>query len=475
MDAVNQGLARLAELVKSMTPQARLVATLALVVVAISVAWLFASGTAESETFLMGGELFSTAQLREMEGAFGKAGLQGYEIDGARVRVPRAEQARYMAALAEGGALPPDFGAYLRKAVDGNGFMLYGPRQEAQLKIAIQSELQGVINHFQGIEQSFVQIAEETSRGFPQTKTVTAAVSVIPARNQPLDQRTASAIRWIVASAWGGLKPEGVTVADMSNNTLFAGPLAETPESGASGQFTQIKKQLEHDWQEKIARLLGIPGATVTTNVELAADGRATRSVSVAVSVPRSYFAEVWRQHAPPPQRPADQQAWTAFELAERERIKQAILPLLEGVSDDPAQRSAQVAVTTTYAAPSVAITEPKFEELALAWATKNWQPLGVGLLAITGLLVLRSAIAAAPKTLDTSAELAPAPAPTLQLVADDAPSPYNAMQHNTAQRPAPQAALFPAGNLREELADVVRQDPAAAASVLRTWIGNAS
>ena len=119
-----------------------------------------------------------------MEGALGQAGLADYQIDGARIRVPHGQQAKYMAALAEAGHLPADFGEYLRKAVDTSGFMLSGSRQQAQLKVAVQSELQGLINHFQGIERSSVQIAEETSTGFPVKKTVTASVGVQPNRDR---------------------------------------------------------------------------------------------------------------------------------------------------------------------------------------------------------------------------------------------------------------------------------------------------
>ncbi len=270
MDTLNQATARLAEWTKSMTPATRLTAAVVLVAIVACAAWTFRPAATSGDVYLMGGQVFSSAELRDIESALGKAQLRDYQIDGARLRVPAGEQARYMAALAEEGALPADFGEYLRKAVNTNAFMMSGPRQEAQMKVAIQSELQGLINNFHGVERSFVQIAEQTA-GFPPVKTVTASVGVQPSAHQKLDSQTVAAVRWIVASAWGGLKPESVTVVDMSDNRVFAGPVVEQPPSGtAPGNYAETKKRLELDWQEKIDRLLAIPGAVVMTNVEFA-------------------------------------------------------------------------------------------------------------------------------------------------------------------------------------------------------------
>ena len=376
---------------------------MALAIVAVSLAWLLAEQASAPEAFLMCGELFSAAELRDMEGAFGQAGLEDYHVDGARIRVPQGQQSKYMAALAEAGALPSDFGEYLRKAVDGNGLMLYGPRQEAQLKVAVESELQGVINHFQGVESSFVHIAEETSRGFPQVKTVTASVSVQASRGQAVDERTASAIRWIVASAWGGLKPEGVTVLDLSTKRLFAGPLQDaTQPAAAGGQYAETKRQLERDWQDKITRLLGIPGAIVTTNVELEPDGRSTRRVSVSVAVPQVYFEEVWRGRQGRAERfvhsGPDPSALVAFERSESERIKQAIVPLLVPAGD-AASSASQVAVTTMYPTADPALAEPDPQERALQWLAENWRTVGTGIARARGAagVALRDQVGAGP------------------------------------------------------------------------------
>ncbi|MEX0675763.1 MAG: hypothetical protein WD063_01730 [Pirellulales bacterium] len=212
MDVLNQAIAPFGELVKSMTRGARITAAASLAFVVVSVAWLSNQHAADPDTYLMGGQSFSATQLRDMEGAFGKAGLVDYQIDGARVRVPRGRQSKYMAALVDEGAMPEDFGEFQRKAVNSGGFMLNGPRQAAQSKVALQSDLQLAISRMKGVKSAFVHIAEETSRGFQQAKTVTASVAIEPSDEGAVDLATIAAIREFVASAWGGLKPEAVTV-----------------------------------------------------------------------------------------------------------------------------------------------------------------------------------------------------------------------------------------------------------------------
>jgi flagellar biosynthesis/type III secretory pathway M-ring protein FliF/YscJ len=238
MDVLNRAFAQLGELAKGMSPGARVTAAGALALVAACTIWLARQRDSAPDVYLMGGESFSAGQLRDMEGAFGKAGLADYEIDSQKVRVPRGQQARYMAALADESALPAEFGDHLKKTVSTQGFTLSGWRQEAQTKVAIQHELQLVIQRMRGIEKAFVHIAEETSRGFPQTKTVTASVGVEPRGDQPLDDATAGAIRSFVASAWGGLKPEAVTVLDLSGNRVFSGPAAQNAQAAARQRST---------------------------------------------------------------------------------------------------------------------------------------------------------------------------------------------------------------------------------------------
>jgi flagellar biosynthesis/type III secretory pathway M-ring protein FliF/YscJ len=477
MDFLNKLLAGLGELAGSMSAGARTAAAGSLALVVLSAAWMFVQRADGPDTCLMGGETFSATQLRDMQTAFGKAGLEGYEIVDSRVRVPHGQQSKYMAALADEGALPGDFGEYLRKAVNSSGFLVYGAQQEAQTKVAIQSELQLVISRMKGIERAFVHIAEETSRGFPQTKTVTASVGVEPRDNQTIDDATVAAIRSFVASAWGGLKPEAVTVVDLGGNRLFAGSGGEAEGHSAAGDYARQKKQLELDWQDKITRALAIPGALVTANAKLDRADPASSDVTVSVAVPQSYYEEIWRKRLPAQAAPARQHPvaaeLAAIQQSEERKIEAAVLPLL-GPAGGKENRPARVAVSTIYSPTATATTEPTAptaRDRATAWLAQNWHALGMGGLILVGLLVLRSTIKSAPShpaggggpTMDS-------PGTSLPCLERASQPAFAASAHIAARPP-----LVPTETLREELAGAVRHDPRAAAGVLRSWMGRAS
>src|SRR5687768_97026 len=104
MDFFNKTFAQVGDVFRSMTPGARIMTGLLLVLVVISLAWLVNHQAAGGpDKYLLGGRPFSASELTAMEAAFASAGLGGYELEGNRIRIPQWEQAAYVAALADGG------------------------------------------------------------------------------------------------------------------------------------------------------------------------------------------------------------------------------------------------------------------------------------------------------------------------------------------------------------------------------------
>src|SRR5205085_6038322 len=174
MDFLNKAFAQLSDLFKSMTPGARITAGLLLAVIVVSLGFLFQRQSSGPDAYLMGGEAFPATQLPAMEAAFAKANLSGAVIDGNRVRVPRGQQAAYMGAMADAGALPPNFGTYLEKALASDSpFAMRGSREE-KLKLAKQQELQNIMSKMDGIESAAVMYDTKEKRSFGQDALATA-------------------------------------------------------------------------------------------------------------------------------------------------------------------------------------------------------------------------------------------------------------------------------------------------------------
>ncbi|MBI3838469.1 MAG: hypothetical protein HY288_11120 [Planctomycetia bacterium] len=564
MDFLNKAYSQLADLFKSMTAGARVSAALLLVVTVVSIGYLFNQQVGGPDAYLMGGEMFSAGDLRDMEAAFGKANLSGAQVEGGRIKVARGQQSVYMAALADAGAMPAEFGDFMKKAASSNSFIPPNRlQQEALAKSARNHDLQLIINKMRGVDKCAVQIDEKVEKvksSLYDQSIITASVSVQTLGNRPLDEMQVSAIRGLVASSVAGMKPAAVTVIDLTSGRLFSGNGgAEIKPGGAIGDYADYKKRHEMDWQQKISHVLSyIPGVLVTTNVELdpevvneqksteydpakavvfksrevtgrAADapstgrrsdtaeqnsihqpatmlssaglgkndeaggleqeravpttekfvvreGRTPTRVTVSVAVPNSYYEKIWRQQNPTPEGQTEKKPDAAeldtLQESERKKIETAVLTLLPVPGDKTSESCPQVTVSTFYQVPQPVLPEVTALDNALAWTGQYWSTLSMILLALVSLIMLRGMVKAAPAARSTPTEGAAFETrPTLSLVADGTPG---GSGENTARGNAKRRA-DDGPSLRDELADIVRDDPDAAVSILRTWIGNAS
>ena len=269
MDFLNKAFAQLSDLFRSMTPAARITTGLLLAVVVISLGYLFTHRVSGPNCDLMNGEPIPASYLPKMEAAFAKAGLSQYEIRGAHISVPKGQKAAYQAALADAGAVPPNFGEALGKAVSAGSLYESDRQRQARVKIARQEELALIISHMNGVESASVLYDTEKKGGLNRQTVTTASVAVKPLGSEALDQSQVSLIRHLVAGAIAGLKPEGVTVADLTG-VIYHGGGSQNGGSATDNLFVSLTQIHEQRWRSKILNALAyVPGVRVTPTVEL--------------------------------------------------------------------------------------------------------------------------------------------------------------------------------------------------------------
>ena len=269
MDFLNKAFAQLADLFRSMTPAARITTGLLLAVVVISLGYLFTHQVSGPDCDLMNGVPVQPAHLQTMKAAFAQAGLNSYEIHGTQIRVPRQERDRYMAALAEGNALPPNIHTVFDEALLETSAFMSGREREQRLRIAKQKMLSLIISEMTGIQSAYVLYDSETRSGLTGSKVITASVSVKPIGNEHLDNSQVASIRHLVAGAIAGLKAENVTVADLAGVIHHAGG-SDGVGSATDNLFVSLTRIHEQRWKEKILdALVYVPGVRVTPTVEL--------------------------------------------------------------------------------------------------------------------------------------------------------------------------------------------------------------
>jgi len=267
MDFLNRASSQVSDLFRSMTPGSRITAALLLIVVVVSLGYLFRVQVSGSDTLLFNGAQFKPSEIYAMEIAFGKAGLSSYEVKGARIHIPRSQKAVYLKALSDADALPVSVGVRGEDPLgNASPFESHWVKTE-RLKAAKAKDLAELIEASGDVEWAKVIYDTQTKSRLTGEKATTASVTVKPIGSGRLDEARVSLIKHQVASAYAGLRPEGVTVTDPNGRSY---PGESTSGEGILVRYAEIKQNFERQWREKIlAALAYVPNPAVTTNVVL--------------------------------------------------------------------------------------------------------------------------------------------------------------------------------------------------------------
>lgn len=555
MDFINKAISQVADLFRSMTPGARITAGLLLGVLVVSLVWLVGQKAGGPDDYLLGGQQFSAGEVNAMEQAFGKAGLDGYTLEGNRIRVPRGQRAAFMGAIADAGALPSDFGAALRKTLAEGGPFITAREREERLKVALQEELALWIRSMPGIEKAAVAYDVKKMGGLRNDTLATASVSVKAVGNMPLDESRVRGIGHMVASAISELKPENVVVTD-----LVSGQSHRLSGDGVSGDnsLLELRKKYEDDFRGQIATALNfVPGAQISINVELDTEARrqvkmieydkiksvtlrsdettqdesretlgpggvpgtrsngsanqgqtvsqtpgvsstlakstqsqvvapgqmqstsehlglAPKRVTASISVPKSYFVRLWRDRngIDESQKVDDNQvaAIEAARIAEMQKLIAGLLPV-----SDPSDPLKPVTIIAFDDFPPADLPEPSPVTGVLAWLGNYWSTLGMVFLGMFALLMLRSTIRGGVAAEAESESPATSPA-TIPFTTAAEAAREEAAADKESKKPAARILKRrePGVSLKDELTELIREDPDGAAAILRNWIGNA-
>ncbi|HUE71339.1 MAG TPA: hypothetical protein VMP01_10685 [Pirellulaceae bacterium] len=559
MDFINKAYAQIADVFKTMTPGSRIAVGLLLVAIVVALAYLFQYQVTSGDEYLLGGRPFYGDELTRAEAAFAKAGLSGSQIaEGNRIRIPRGQKEKYLAALAESSALPADFYKHLDEAAASDNPFSSTKSLEMRRWNAKQKELALIISRLRGISSATVQFDEIASRGSLRSQTQKRAMVAVQTLAGELDADQIKAIRNIVVGSYAGLNPDDVSINDITSGRTYTGV------NGAGGpqesQYADYKQRFERDWKQKLEdQLSWIQNAIVNVNVQLdpeledttqqvtldpkpvtvssseyqkdasttsrepggrpgavsnevngnrpltvtaAAAAPQTQSnetrsevsnlpghtitskkkarlvptyVTAAIQFPMSHVLKTYRQLHPTPagQTPKEPDS------AELDKIKSELKTKIE----ETARNLLPPFATGTNPYPHITVTpydDLKGDEipaastasLAAAWFADNWRTLamvGVGALC---LLMLRSMVKSTASAQPASAAFAGEEAfqrPRLHVETDEdeEPAEPEKMLRRRFEMTGP--------NLKQELQELVKEDPDAAATILRNWIGDAA
>lgn len=205
--------------------------------------------------------------------------------------------------------------------------------------------------------------------------------------------------------------------------------------------------------------------AVGVSTIEEQYSGYKPKEMYASIAVPRDYVADVWKKRNP--NAAEEELTATVVESLEGEiridieNFVQNILPRLTLGEDD----YSQVKVVFYDPPARASVPKPSFAENAMTWASRYWSTLSMIGLAMFSLLMLRSVVR--PGSVDAHPPVTAA----LQLeLGDEEPT-----EQTDREEPArPKLKLRKGDSLKDDLSEMVREDPDGAAAILRSWISNA-
>lgn len=558
MDVLNKSLASLGDLFRSMTPGARLTAGLLLAVVVVSMGYLFQQRASGPDAYLFGGRALSEGELTTVEAAIALAGLNGAVRDGNRIRVPAGQQAAYLAAVADGGALPPDFNRILEEALGKGSAWETREQTRERLKIARQQTLSEIVRSMNWVENAVVLYDERDSRGLREltsVKQASASVSVQPIGGEVLTAQRIRNIQKLVAHAVN-MKQEDVAITNLGDGGIYGSDSEITPDIFEDGSLMHTKVAFEAQKRDSIMKALrDIPGVRVevsadfdttyedtthtvkpdpkavvaseSTTRESATQGPppyggppgvtsngpganrqalnqpaapvvesktikdtsdtinrvgmeenrtfrkgyTPREVWATVVIPSTYVEGLWKLKNPTATTPPKSEDLAPIKGDITTNVEDIVEPLVKLQINRGQNQIKYVRVKVIDSLPAPAIAPPSFATTATSWVSRYWSTLGMLGIAMFSLLVLRSVVNSKPSDIGGTPA---AGAPTLMLHADESAATTNATTSDEPSNERPRLRLKKGHSPKDELVDIVREDPDAAADILRSWIGKA-
>jgi len=252
------------------------------------------------------------------------------------------------------------------------------------------------------------------------------------------------------------------------------GPVANGPNRSNEPEKASVVQNKKTNSSLHSENLVG------TRDEQLRETGMVPKDVFVAVAIPSNYLVSVWRERelkkGEDPNKPLPDDIGTTLENIEEEVTQdiQSVVSLM--LPKSLAQETfSKVNVTVFESLTPEEFEGPSTTGVALHWAGNNFSTITMAVLAVFSLVMLRSMVKSIPPG------DAPAPMSEVALSID---TERDDLQQQNDNAPTSAANGEPARgrlrlnkgpNLKDDLTEMVREDPDSAAAILRTWIGNSA
>jgi Secretory protein of YscJ/FliF family len=430
--------------------------------------WLFDGGT------------IAMPQIQRMESAWAGAGLGDYDIVGGRVRVPAQSKGKYLMALVEANAMPPSLGSEWQQAADQVHVLESPAQRKVRLQLVRDQQLANIIKSIEGVEDAIIRIEESAPHGLREQSTKKAMVVVQPTAGTILRPDRVQTIRNLVANSSMGLIPTEVSVTDLGLSFVYHGELSTAAMGAPAWAISKWRKDYELEWESRVAALLD-PMATkrVMATATLSDGELQPCEVQILVEVPKSLAERKWKLESDSAKVAAKPTA-KDLEQAETE-IKREISERLSAMVTHPGKfpASENVAGRTQTSFQVVLVDDQRtdsFFPAKFSWDQPNSAvAMGIIAMAILGVVVIGIGFVRDLLQTRPSAKKSPSVARTTHGVEPVAATDAQVLSHPSHRTENNDPSSQKTEVIQAELATLMRDNPKAAADLLRRWAQEAA
>ena len=246
----------------SMPMQSRVITVMLGAAIAIGLAFLVRGDSEAGNEFLFGGQSFGGQELAAVERAFARAGLNEWEREGQRIKIPSDAKSDYLSALEDSSSIPMSMRSRVQDAIDATTVFDSSDLRKSRESVAKEQELAATIMLFPEIMIAKVEHDQGARIGLGRATPQSCSVFVQPEGVTPLPRGRAAAITELIQKSYAGMSADDITVIDANGSTASA--LSEDDDP-------MLRKQREAEsWiEQKVRSLLVAYPARVAVTAEI--------------------------------------------------------------------------------------------------------------------------------------------------------------------------------------------------------------
>ena len=217
-------------------------------------------------------ELFETCKasdedLQRMQLAFGKSGLNEFNIVEGNLMVPKTEHAKYLQSLSDHDGIPQDLLDRSENLSTSNPFLSRSQQLSIE-RTQKKRQIRDMVVRLPFVEQAWFEMDQTNSRSAFQRSRQSAVISIRPAAEVTLNENHFDTVKRMIGGAIAGLDLGEIVVIDLSAG--YAHQDSTDPATTQQVRFQRIAFEQQRIYESRIREALkDYPGIDVSVHVDV--------------------------------------------------------------------------------------------------------------------------------------------------------------------------------------------------------------